>query len=115
MPDPHDTEDGPVQGPVISMSATTLQMPPLRKLTSAKQYMKSQFGLISAFFLPPVADHAVDDIRREMFALHCMEPFFDQIIDPVLDAGPFILTHLDLRSGNIIVDSSLRICGIIDW
>lgn len=30
-------------------------------------------------------------------------------------AGPFVLSHLDLRCGNIIVPDDLRILGIIDW
>ncbi|KAL7919360.1 hypothetical protein ACQKWADRAFT_315706 [Trichoderma austrokoningii] len=31
------------------------------------------------------------------------------------DRGPFVLSHLDLRSCNIIVDEHLHIQGIIDW
>lgn len=81
MPDPHGSPD-PVLGPVISMSAATLRRPPQQAFASAKDYMTYQFGLISAFFSPPVCDHAVDDIKQEVFALHSMEPMFHQLIDP---------------------------------
>lgn len=106
---------GPVLGPVISMTATTLRLPPTTVFSSARQYMKHQFSLVSAFFLPPVADHTVDDVKREVFALHGIMPLFDQFIDLELDHGPFVLSHLDLRSCNIIVDKSLQIQGILDW
>lgn len=114
MPDP-DGSPQPVLGPVISMSAATLRLPPLPIFTSAKDYMRRQFSLVSGFFLPPVRDHTADDLRREVFALHGMERVFEQVIDPQLDAGPFVLNHLDLRSRNIIVDKSLQIQGVIDW
>ncbi|KAJ4854610.1 phosphotransferase enzyme family domain-containing protein [Trichoderma breve] len=106
---------GPVLGPVISMTATTLQLPPTTVFTSARQYMKYQFSLVSALFLPPVADHTINEVKKEVFALHGIMPLFDQFIDPDLDYGPFVLSHLDLRSCNIIVDKSLQIQGIIDW
>jgi hypothetical protein len=57
----------------------------------------------------------VDDIKQEIFALRCMERIFEQVIDPQLDKGPFVLNHLDLRGPNIIVDKNLRIQGIVDW
>jgi hypothetical protein len=44
-----------------------------------------------------------------------MERIFEQVIDPQLDKGPFVLNHLDLRGPNIIVDKNLRIQGIVDW
>lgn len=114
MPNPDGGPD-PVLGPVISMSAATLRRLPQQTFASAKDYMTYQFSLISAFFSPPVCDHTVDDIKREVFALHGMEPMFHQVIDPRLDNGPFVLNHLDLRGANIVVDKNLRIQGIIDW
>jgi len=53
--------------------------------------------------------------KKEVFALHGIMPLFNQFINPELDCGPFVLSHLDLRSCNIIVDKSLQIQGIIDW
>jgi len=114
MPNP-DGSPHPVLGPVLSMSAATLRQPPQPVLTSTKEYMKYQFSLISSFFSPPVSDHTVDDIKQEIFALDGLERIFQQVIDPRLDDGPFVLNHLDLRSANIIVDENLRIQGIIDW
>ena len=77
--------------------------------------MAHQFGLVSAFFLRPVCNLTVDNIKQDVIALHGLEPIFHQIIDPQLDKGPFMLNHMDLRSANIIFDESLRIQGIIDW
>ncbi|KAI1496264.1 phosphotransferase enzyme family protein [Biscogniauxia marginata] len=114
MPNPNSSAHL-VLGPVISMSAATLRMPPQPAFASAKDYMRHQFSLISGFFSLPVRDHTVDDIKQEVFALHGMERIFHQIIDPQLDKGPFVLNHLDLRSPNIIVDKNLQIQGIIDW
>ncbi|POR37843.1 Uncharacterized protein TPAR_01976 [Tolypocladium paradoxum] len=114
MPNPNGSPH-PVLGPIISMSAATLRLPPHPTLASAKNYMRYQFSLISGFFSPPVRDHTVDDIKQEVFALHGMERIFHQVIDPQLDEGPFVLNHLDLRSPNTIVDKNLQIRGIIDW
>ncbi|RKK11075.1 hypothetical protein BFJ66_g16731 [Fusarium oxysporum f. sp. cepae] len=114
MPNPDDPSC-PVLGPVMSMSATSLRLPPQPTFSSAKAFMKYQFGLVSRFFSPPVRDHTIEDIRQEVFALHSLERIFDQLVDPQLDHGPFILNHLDLRSPNIIVDQNLHIQGIIDW
>ncbi|KAI8722685.1 APH domain-containing protein [Fusarium sp. LHS14.1] len=114
MPNP-DGSTQPVLGPVISMSAATLRLPPQSRFASARKYMAYQFSLMSGFFSPPVSNHTVDDIKQEIFALHCMERIFDQAIDPQLDKGPFVLNHLDLRGANIIVDKKLRIQGIVDW
>jgi len=114
MPGPNDSLD-PILGPVISMSGATLRLSPQQPFASANDYMAHQFDLISAFFSQPVCDLTVADIKREVFALHSLEPRFRQIINPQLDKGPFVLNHMDLRSANIIVDESLRIQGIIDW
>ncbi|KAK2469515.1 hypothetical protein H9L39_18786 [Fusarium oxysporum f. sp. albedinis] len=114
MPNP-DGSPQPVLGPVISMSAATLRLPPQSSFASAKKYMTYQFSLVSGFFSPPVSNYTVDDIKQEIFALHRMERIFHQVIDPQLDKGPFVLNHLDLRGPNIIVDKNLQIQGIIDW
>ncbi|RSL45910.1 hypothetical protein CEP53_010550 [Fusarium sp. AF-6] len=114
MPNP-DGSPKPILGPVMSMSAATLRQPSQSTFASAREYMKYQFGLVSGFSSTPVSNHTVDDIKQEMFSLHCMESIFDQVIDPQLDKGPFVLNHLDLRGPNIIVDKNLRIQGIVDW
>lgn len=114
MPDPNDSPH-PALGPVMSMSAATLRWRSQPTFSSAKDYMRSQFSLVSGFYKPPVPDHTVADLKREAFALHGMERIFHQVIDSRMDEGPFVLHHLDLRSPNIIVDENLRITGIIDW
>ncbi|RTE81738.1 hypothetical protein BHE90_003738 [Fusarium euwallaceae] len=114
MPNP-DGSPKPILGPVMSMSAATLRLPSQSTFSSARKYMKYQFDLISGLFSPPVSNHTVDDIKQEIFSLHCMEGIFDQVIDTQLDKGPFVLNHLDLRGPNIIVDKNLRIQGIVDW
>ncbi|KAJ4309090.1 hypothetical protein N0V84_011709 [Fusarium piperis] len=114
MPNPDGSRE-PVLGPVISMSAATLRLPSRPSFASAREYMMYQFGLVSSFFSPPVSNHTVDDIKHEIFALDGMERIFDQLIDPQLDKGLFVLNHLDLRGSNIIVGKKLQIQGIIDW
>lgn len=114
MPNPNSSAH-PILGPVMSMSATTLRLPTLSTFQTAKEYIKYQFGLVSSFFVQPVADHTAEDIQAEVFALDGMKRVFDQLIDSELNAGPFILSHLDLRGRNIIVDQNLQIRGIIDW
>ena len=114
MPDP-DGSPQPVVGPILSMSAPSLHLPPHPTLTSAENNKKYPSSLVSGRFVEPPSDVTVDDIRQELFALHGMERIFDQAIDPHLDKGPFILNHLDLWGANTIVDESLQIQGIIDW
>lgn len=103
MPAP-DGSPQPVVGPILSMSAASLHLSPHPTLTSAKNYMKYQFSLVSGHFVEAFSDVTVDDIRQELFAIHGMERIFDQAIDPQLDKSPFILNHLDLRGANTIVD-----------
>ncbi|CRK18997.1 hypothetical protein BN1723_011735, partial [Verticillium longisporum] len=118
----------PNLGPVISMLSVMLRQPPRRTVSSAsvrqppcgpfssaKEYLSYQFRTLSEFFLLPVPDHTVEDIKEEIFALHHMERLFHQVIDPPFDEGPFVLQHLDLRAANIVVDENLAIRGIIDW
>ncbi|KAI7772413.1 hypothetical protein LZL87_007774 [Fusarium oxysporum] len=114
MPNP-DEPSHPVIGPVMSMSANTLRLSPPPIFSSARTYMKYQFSLVSEFFSPPVRDHITEEIRREIFALDALERIFEQLVDPQLDHGPFILNHQDFRSPNIIVDGDFNIQGIIDW
>ncbi|KAL9561603.1 hypothetical protein ACKAV7_014159 [Fusarium commune] len=114
MPNP-DEPSHPVIGPVMSMSANTLRLSPPPIFSSARTYMKYQFSLVSEFFSPPVRDHITEEIRREIFALDALERIFEQLVDPQLDHGHFILNHQDFRSPNIIVDGDFNIQGIIAW
>ncbi|UNI19823.1 hypothetical protein JDV02_005973 [Purpureocillium takamizusanense] len=114
MPNP-DGSAQPIVGPLISMSVAQLRQPPLPLFTTAKDYMRCQFNLVSDFFVPPVSNHTTHEVQKELFALHGMEKPFQQVIDPRLDKGPFVLHHMDLRAPNIIVDENLNIQGVIDW
>lgn len=114
MPD-LDGRDIPRLGPIRSMCAASLRVPPHAAFGSATRYMQSEFELISALYKPPVRDFTFEDVAEEVFALYHMEQHFTSVIHPKLDTGPFILNHLDLRYTNIIVDQDLRIQGVIDW
>lgn len=105
----------PVVGPVMSMSAAELREPPHALFTSASDYLRYQFKLISEMFVEPVSKHTIEDIKREIFAVHGMEQVFDLVIDARSEKGPFVLSHLDLRTPNIIVNEQLQIQGVIDW
>lgn len=97
----------PVVGPIMSMAAAELREPPHALFTSA--------SVVSEFYAPPIGDHTLEDAKREIFAVHGMERVFDQLIDACSEKGPFVLSHLDLRTPNIIVNKQLQIQGIIDW
>lgn len=114
MPNPDD-QLNPRLGPVTSMAIAAFRLTPQQTFASAREYMIHQFNLIADWFSEPVSKHPVDDIKEELFALHNIEPIFHEIIDPQLDKGPFVLSHMDLRSPNMIVDENLQIHGIIDW
>jgi hypothetical protein len=114
VPNPNGSLE-PVLGPVMSLSAAELREPPHALFTSASQYLRYQFRLVSEFYASPIGDHTIEDIKREVFAMHGMERVFEQAIDACSEKGPFVLSHLDLRTPNIIVDEQLQIQGIIDW
>ncbi|TWU72258.1 hypothetical protein ED733_001676 [Metarhizium rileyi] len=51
----------------------------------------------------------------ELFALVTLAKQVPTLHDSQSPNGPFILSHLDLRCGNIIIDVDFGIAGIIDW
>ncbi|OAA53442.1 phosphotransferase enzyme family protein [Niveomyces insectorum RCEF 264] len=112
---PGKTDVSPILGPMISMSDNTLRLCPPPILTSATDYMKYEFDVVSEFFFAPVSNLKIDDLQKELYAFHALEPHFPGLINPSLDRGPFVLSHPDFRAHNIIVDEQLRIQGVIDW
>ncbi len=103
----------PLLGPMLSMSDNTLCLPPPPLWTSAADYMKHEFDVVSDFFFAPIGNLRIETAREELFALGALQPLFVDLIDT--DSGPFILNHCDLRSTNIIVDGQLQIQAVIDW
>lgn len=112
MPGPDPGE--PVVGDLLTIPANALHRK-LPRYGTASMYMNSQFDIIRDQIHGTVADYDEDDARNDLFALSNLEKCFRKLIDPELDSGPFVLSHCDLRHGNIVVDDRLNIKGIIDW
>ncbi|GAO17554.1 hypothetical protein UVI_02047550 [Ustilaginoidea virens] len=111
---PTDDASRPTVGALLTQSSNDARRD-LPRFVSAKAYMDSQFDLISSYLLAPRRDHPEDEVRYDMFCISSMKSYFDTVIQPELDSGPFVLSHPDLRPSNIIVNERSDIVGIIDW
>ncbi|EXM12654.1 hypothetical protein FoTM2_013681 [Fusarium oxysporum f. sp. vasinfectum] len=119
MPNP-ENESEPVVGGLLSMAANELQrccqeQGSVRTFTSAKQYMAYQYDILSETYRLPTEDLSCKQAQMELFALDSLANQFPKFIRSQWSDGPFVLAHLDLRCGNIIVTEDLRVSGIIDW
>jgi hypothetical protein len=63
----------------------------------------------------PISDQSLKEAQRDLFALEHLEREVLRDINASWDEGPFVLSHLDLRWNNIIVDGDLDIQAVIDW
>jgi hypothetical protein len=63
----------------------------------------------------PRSELSHETAELEIFALNHLQKLIPELIDPEWDRGPFVLSHSDLRSTNIIIDDDFNICSIIDW
>ncbi|KJZ76623.1 hypothetical protein HIM_03959 [Hirsutella minnesotensis 3608] len=81
VPDPSGRQQA-IVGPVMSMTAAILRLPPFPVLASAKQYMDHQLNLFSKFLMQPSGGIALDEVRQELFALYGMEHVFHQVFTP---------------------------------
>ncbi|KAK0624528.1 hypothetical protein B0T17DRAFT_243428 [Bombardia bombarda] len=117
MPDP-DGGPIPLVGPLLSIQLNELQLQnrelsiqPAR-FASATDFAFHQYRLLDETYKLPAYKLSREVAELEIFGLEDLKTRLSGYID---DRLPFVLTHVDLRPSNIIVDENLRIQGIIDW
>ncbi|ROT43830.1 hypothetical protein SODALDRAFT_342666 [Sodiomyces alkalinus F11] len=118
MPNPDD-ESEPVVDGFLSMAMNELQVDRGRKcslssFSSAEAFMDYQYAILSNSCEVPSVSLDQQVAEEELFILHTLAERIPQLLNPRWSNGPFILTHLDLTCGNIVVDEDLHIIGIID-
>ncbi|ROT40647.1 hypothetical protein SODALDRAFT_338349 [Sodiomyces alkalinus F11] len=121
MPD-HGGRPEPVVGGALSIPINELQIDLGRTgkasspaFTSATSFALQQHHLMSEIYRLPTSELSEETAQLQVFALHYLRKRIPELIASEWDSGPFILTHSDLRSSNIIVDHDLNIQCIIDW
>ncbi|KAK5988029.1 hypothetical protein PT974_12165 [Cladobotryum mycophilum] len=120
VPDPHGGPN-PVVGKLFSIPINELQTMHRRKQytlpasVSATEFVGHRYDVISTIYNLPQKNQSQNEAMLELFALDSLRKLISNFIDKQCDNGPFILSHLDLGYGNIIVDNDFHIQGIIDW
>ncbi|KAK7431680.1 hypothetical protein QQZ08_001899 [Neonectria magnoliae] len=119
MPDP-DNGSEPIVGGLLSMATNELQrcckeQGSLKTFTSEEQYLAYQYHILSETYRLPTEELSCGQAQLELFALDSLANQVPKFTDSPRPNGPFVLAHLDLRCGNIIVTDDLRIHGVIDW
>ncbi|OAA63399.1 phosphotransferase enzyme family protein [Niveomyces insectorum RCEF 264] len=115
--EPYDSfPSQPSLGPVQFLPSTNLLLPqpPPAPFSSARAYMRYRYRMLVAHFQEPYRDHNIDGVRREIFALHQLQAAYEDVVGKH-DNGPFVLNHADPHASNIIVDSTWRVRGVLDW
>lgn len=117
MPAPAGKSE-PVVGDILSLPANELLMdrPGLQSTTARTdgQYMAYHHRVLSETYRLPTQDLSEDQAQLELFAIESLAKLIEPA-ESARSAGPFVLSHLDLRCHNIIVTQELHIRGIIDW
>jgi hypothetical protein len=121
IPASNDEVD-PIVGPLLSIPINDLQIQRMNlsglstAFTSASDYILGQFRTIeTAYQTPSRSEYSLDDVRQEVFAIKHFEEVLRDFVDSLEEDHTFVMSHLDLRWPNIIVDDELNIVGIIDW
>ncbi|UPK93510.1 hypothetical protein LCI18_004445 [Fusarium solani-melongenae] len=110
----------PIVGGFLGMAINELQRDAGKKedlmsFSSAKAFMDYQYSILSEYYAVPLASLQQASIEEQLFVLDSLAKEIPKLLDSKWSSGPFILSHLDLRCSNIIVDEDLHILGIIDW
>ena len=87
--------------PQAAFSSTTVYLHQLRVMTEAYEL--------------PMSEQSLETAHLEGFALEHLKKELFKFIDPRWENGPFVLSRLDLRWPNIIVDDDLNNLAVIDW
>lgn len=114
---------GSVLGPLCSRSANELHVQgtqaisPTAPFKTTTDFVLFQLGLITESCRPPLSEQSLQDAQFEVFALCHLKKVLHEFTSEHAgrENGPFVLSHLDLRGDNIIVDDDLNILAVIDW
>lgn len=119
MPNQND-EHNPIVGPFLSMTANEFERSSGMELkpeifTSAEGFIDYHQHILAETYRLPVEYLTDRDAKHEIFALHSLSNEVHKCMDFTSRNDPFVLTHPDLRFGNILVDDNFHILSIIDW
>lgn len=120
IPDPNGGPD-PIIGPLSSIHINELQVQgfqtaaPRAAFKSATDFVLHQLSVMSEAYRLPMSEQTLGTAQCELFALTHLERELSSFTNADWDEGPFVLSHLDLRWPNIIVNDDLDILAIIDW
>ncbi|RSL50343.1 hypothetical protein CEP51_015358 [Fusarium floridanum] len=110
----------PIVGGFLGMAINELQRDTGKKenlisFSSAKAFMDHQYSILSEYYAVPLASLQRASIEEQLFVLNSLAEEIPKLLESQWSNGPFVLSHLDLRCSNIVVDEDLHILGIIDW
>ncbi|EFZ02084.1 aminoglycoside 3'-phosphotransferase/choline kinase domain protein [Metarhizium robertsii] len=119
MPNPGHKSDPIVSG-LLTMAANELHRYQKEQqnpgpFDSARVFLDYQYHILSETCRLPSEYLERATAEEELFALASLAKQIPTLCNPQSPNGPFILTHLDLRCGNIIVNADFGIAAIIDW
>lgn len=86
-------------------------------LTSASSYASMLMHVArNAFEKSRKSVYSEADGNETLYNLHMFSQFAtEKWLDPVLDSGPFVLTHGDLNPHNLMVNEDMDIVALLDW
>ncbi|RSL84026.1 hypothetical protein CEP52_016548, partial [Fusarium oligoseptatum] len=87
----------------------------IKTFASARQYMDYQYRVLSKTYSLPTEELSRKQAQMELFALDSLEKQIPVLASSQRANDPFVLAHMDLRCGNIMVTEDLHILAIIDW
>ncbi|RSL70471.1 hypothetical protein CEP51_012188 [Fusarium floridanum] len=113
-------EADPAVGGLLSMAANELgrccqEEGDIKTFASARQYMDYQYRVLSKTYSLPTEELSRKQAQMELFALDSLEKQIPVLVSSQRANDPFVLAHMDLRCGNIMVTEDLHILAIIDW
>lgn len=119
MPNAHNEAD-PTVGGLLSMAANELgrccqDQWGIKTFASARQYIDYQYHVLSKIYSLLTEDLSRKQAQMELLALDGLERQIPMLVSSQRSNDPFVLAHMDLRCGNIMVAEDLRIHAIIDW
>ncbi|OAQ67946.2 phosphotransferase [Pochonia chlamydosporia 170] len=119
MPSPGQHSEPIVNG-LLTMAANELQRYQSEPRNPGPFHFTKDFMEYLYYILLETSRLPLEDLERaqaqeELFALLDLAKRIPTICNSQSSNGPFILSHLDVRCGNIIIDADFGIAGIIDW
>lgn len=111
----------PVVGPMLSIHINEMEAQgsnvatPLAAFASVTQFNQHQLRIMTKAYRLPMSEQSLETAQLEIFALKHLERELTEPFQTYRDDSCFVLSHLDLRWLNVMVDGDLNILAIIDW